>query len=184
MSDGTIQVGPGKAGRDLGRLAMWLAVTAGAVILGAVWYYYFYDAGRIGPEQPIPFSHRLHTNVKGISCFVCHGGATQGARAGVPPLQTCMLCHKRVIVTHPEIRKLRALYDAGTPVEWNKVYDVAEYVYFNHEMHIRRQVDCGTCHGNVKEMDRLHEAHELNMGFCVQCHRDNNISHDCFVCHR
>jgi hypothetical protein len=25
---------------------------------------------------------------------------------------------------------------------------------------------------------------DLIMGFCVDCHRENNITHDCFTCHR
>jgi len=95
-----------------------------------------------------------------------------------------MLCHERVIITHPEIRKLRDHFYAGEPVEWVQIYNVPEFVYFNHAMHIRRQVDCGTCHGNVKEMDRMFPAYDLNMGFCVQCHRDKHVSHDCFMCHR
>ena len=49
---------------------------------------------------------------------------------------------------------------------------------------VLKSVDCGACHGDVKGMDRLTQAHEFNMGFCVQCHRDNNVSHDCLMCHR
>ena len=108
----------------------------------------------------------------------------QGSRAGVPALETCMLCHKRIIITHPEIRKLRALYDQRVPVEWVKVYELPEFVYYDHESHIRRQVDCGGCHGDVQAMDRLVPPRELTMGFCVQCHRDNKVSHDCLKCHR
>ena len=95
-----------------------------------------------------------------------------------------MLCHERIIITHPEIRNLREHFYRGDPVEWVRVYTLPEFVYFNHEAHIRRQVDCGRCHGDVRSMDRIIPAHEINMGFCVQCHRDNGVSHDCLMCHR
>ena len=166
------------------RAAVLSTLGAAALIAIMVWFFYFYYEGRMGPEQPIAFSHRLHADVKGISCYVCHSGAMQSPRAGVPPLETCMLCHERIIITYPEIRKLRDHFARREPVEWIKVYDVPEFVYFNHEVHIRRQVDCGVCHGDVKAMDRLVAAHDLNMGLCVQCHRDNKVSHDCYVCHR
>ena len=166
------------------RPAVWMALTVVALIAGTTWFYFFYYPGTIEPTQPIPFSHRVHAGDKEIGCLVCHEGAISGRRAGVPPLETCMLCHKRVIVTHPEIQRLRQFYDEHEPVEWLQVYDVPEFVYFNHEAHVRRQVDCGQCHGDVKGMDRVVQVHEFNMGYCVQCHRDNQVSHDCLKCHR
>ena len=166
------------------RIAGWIAFAV-AVLMGIMlWFHDFYYPDRLGPAQPIPFSHRVHAGDKGIGCLVCHEGAASGQRAGVPPLETCMLCHERIIVTHPEIMKLTRYYREAKPLEWAQVYDVPEFVYFNHEAHVRRQVDCGACHGDVKGMDRLTQAHEFNMGFCVQCHRDNNVSHDCLMCHR
>ena len=95
-----------------------------------------------------------------------------------------MLCHERVIVTHPEIVKLRSHWEAKRPVEWVRVNDVPDFVFFNHSLHIRRGIDCGGCHGNVAAMDRVAMPRGLTMGFCVQCHRDNNVSHDCLICHR
>ena len=168
----------------MARMSVWLAIAAAALIAVTTWYFFFYYPAALTPEQPIPFSHRVHAGDKGIGCLMCHEGALSGRRAGIPPLETCMLCHKRVIVTHPEIQRLRRYYDEGKPVEWTQVYAVPEFVYFNHEAHVRRQVDCGVCHGNVKGMDRVVEVHEFNMGFCVQCHRDNGVSHDCLKCHR
>ena len=169
---------------NLARVAAWIAGTAGVLILLMVWFHYRYYPGQIGPAQPMAFSHRVHATDKEISCLVCHAEAPVGSRAGIPPLETCMLCHEHVIVTHPEIRKLRAAYVRRQPIAWAQVYNVPEFVFFNHAAHVRRQVDCGTCHGNVREMDRVVQAHEFTMGFCVQCHRDNGVSHDCLICHR
>jgi hypothetical protein len=149
-----------------------------------VWGYYLYYPTVAGPQQPIPFSHRFHAGEKQISCLMCHTGAVDTPRAGLPPLETCMLCHKRIITTYPQIKELREHYEAGQPIEWVRVNHLPEFVYFNHEAHIRRGVDCSKCHGDVSAMDRVVPSPELLMGFCVQCHRDENVSHDCLVCHR
>jgi len=104
--------------------------------------------------------------------------------SGVPPVETCLLCHSRIIVDHPEIVKLRAYYDQGKPVKWARVNDLPDFVYFDHAAHIGAAFDCGRCHGDVAGMDRVWYVHDFQMGFCVQCHRDNNVSHDCLTCHR
>jgi len=168
------------ASAAIGALALLTALLTAA----SVWAAFVYYPLRLGPAQPLPFSHRFHAGEKGISCFFCHPDAATGRRAGIPPLETCMLCHERIIITHPEIKRLRAHYFDRRPIAWAQVYDVPEFVYFDHEAHVRRQVDCGACHGNVQAMDRVRVAHEFTMGFCVQCHRDHQASHDCYVCHR
>ncbi len=149
----------------------------------ALTYFYYYQS-KIGPEQPIPFSHRIHVNEKHISCYMCHDGAVNGARAGIPPLETCMLCHSRIIIHHPEIEKLRAHYATNTPVEWKKIYDVPDFAYFNHSVHIFRKIDCSQCHGNIQHMDRIERVQEFKMNFCIDCHKKNNATTDCFTCHR
>ena len=161
----------------LGLLAI---LFSGVLIYGFV----FYARGRIGKEQPIPFSHRVHVNDKKISCFFCHPEAMSTARAGVPPLETCMLCHARIAVAYPPIEKLRKHYFENKPVLWTRIHILPEFVYFDHSMHIRRQIDCGYCHGNVAQMDRVVLQQKLEMGFCVGCHKATKTSHDCYICHR
>ncbi|MCM0080898.1 cytochrome c family protein [Geomonas sp. Red32] len=155
-----------------------LAVVAALVDLGTL-----YPAG-LGAHQPIPFSHRVHVTYKRLSCLMCHTGVTTSSRAGIPPLQTCLLCHSRIIVEHPFIRKLRYHYDHNIPVVWERVNWLPEFVYFNHSMHIQRGFDCSWCHGEVSRMDRVVKAKKFQMGFCIQCHRDHHVTHDCFACHR
>lgn len=169
-------------------LPRWPAVAAVAVILlsaaaALVYLDQLYPVG-LGPRQPIPFSHRVHAGVKRISCLMCHEGATRSSRAGIPPLETCMLCHARIIRNYPYIAKLRGDVAQNIPVVWERVNWVPEFVYFDHSMHLRRGIDCGHCHGDVRQMDRVAEARKFEMGFCVQCHRDNKATHDCFTCHR
>ncbi len=150
----------------------------------AAFSFYCFYKNRIGPEQPIAFSHRVHVTEKNISCFLCHEGAVNSARAGIPPLETCMLCHSRIIIHHPEIEKLRAHYQSGTPVEWKKVYELPDFAFFNHSVHVFRKIDCSQCHGNVGSMDRIERAQEFKMQFCVDCHKENKVTTDCFTCHR
>lgn len=170
------------------RLPRWPAYGAwAALILSAlaalVYLDILYPAG-LGTRQPIPFSHRVHVQVKGISCFMCHGDATRGARAGIPPLETCLLCHSRIIRSYPYIAQLRGMAARNEPVVWERVNWVPEFVYFEHSMHVRRGIDCGACHGDVAAMDRVVPARKFQMGFCIGCHREKRVTTDCFSCHR
>jgi hypothetical protein len=175
---------PGSEKRPPWRLAVGLSL-ATAVLLGLMAVgYYAYFPGQIGVAQPLPFSHRFHVTEKRISCLLCHPGVIDTARATVPPLETCMLCHKHIIATYPKIAELRAHFDENRPVEWVRVNHVPEFVYYDHGMHIRKGYDCSKCHGDVARMDRVEPSPEITMGFCVQCHRDEGFSHDCLVCHR
>ncbi len=155
------------------------------IVTGSLIYVFnFYGKGKIGIEQPVFFSHRVHVNDKKISCFMCHPEAMTTARAGIPALETCMLCHARIAVTYPEIAKLRGFYFEKRPVAWNKVYYLPDFVYFNHSMHIHRRIDCSQCHGNMPLMDRVVKQQDFIMGFCIECHRKTKATIDCFTCHR
>ncbi len=149
----------------------------------AVFWALYYQP-HVGPEQPIPFSHRIHAGVKKIGCVVCHRDVANSPQAGMPPLQTCMLCHEHIITEFPPIRKLRQQYEEKTPVEWVRVYNLQQFVFFDHQVHVQRGIDCSHCHGDVKAMDRVYQANLFNMGFCIRCHRQNEATHDCFTCHR
>jgi hypothetical protein len=161
-------------------------IAAAAVVAAAVaWWGYgaFYERS-LGPKQPIPFSHRVHAGDKKIGCPVCHSTAPVADRAGIPPMETCMLCHRRIAINYPPIADLRERYFANRPVEWVRINWVPEFVYFTHRVHIHRGIDCGHCHGDVKGMDRVYAVQKFEMGFCIECHRKNGATHDCFTCHR
>lgn len=180
----------GKESRTKGeeRGVPWTSIAAVAVLLlglGAALLLFDipYPVG-LGPRQPIPFSHRVHVHVKRISCLMCHTEVARSSRAGIPPLQTCLLCHQRIIRTYPYIAQLREHFRQNRPVVWQRVNWVSEFAYFNHSVHIQRGFDCSRCHGDVSLMDRVVTAHKFEMGFCIQCHRENKATHDCFTCHR
>jgi len=137
----------------------------------------------LGAQQPISFSHRVHAGTKEIGCLLCHPGAWKTPVAGVPPVETCMLCHSRIIIHYPEIEKVRQRYERAQPIPWVRISNLPDLVHFNHSMHLAAGVDCGKCHGDIKAMDRVVLHQDFQMGFCIQCHRENNATHDCFACH-
>ena len=173
-----------RGSRRYHRFEMLMAVAAVMLAGVALWGYARYYQADIPPEQPIPFSHRVHVQDKKIGCLLCHDTATWSERAGIPPLQTCMLCHERVAIHYPPIAKLREYYFRNVPVQWVRVAWVNEFAYFPHFLHLQAGIDCGRCHGNVLAMDRVAQANEFRMGFCIGCHREMGGTQDCFTCHR
>jgi hypothetical protein len=169
------------------RRRRWGALVFLALMLlgaGGFWYVaYAYPHYRIGPEQPIPFSHRLHANVKQIDCRFCHPFVERGKRAGLPEVGKCFYCHEYIIPLHPWIKKEHEYYDTQNPVPWVRTMILPDHVQFRHQPHLRKGFDCSACHGNVKAADRLPEV-EFTMGFCIKCHRKNEASVDCWMaCH-
>jgi hypothetical protein len=162
---------------------LWLTVLF--ALPGTMLYlYYGYPGRSIGPEQPIPFSHRVHAGVKEISCRFCHAFVDRSRNAGLPPVGLCLFCHNHIITNHPQIALERWHYETKTPVPWVRIFYVPDHVKFNHEPHIRNKVDCSECHGPVAKRDRLVPV-DFKMGFCVQCHRQRKAQLDCWLaCHR
>ncbi len=123
------------------------------------------------PAQPVPFSHKQHAGLYRIPCMYCHIGVEKSRHAIVPPTQVCLNCHSVVMPGSPHIQKMKELYAAGKSFEWIKVHDLPDHVYFPHNRHVNRGVQCETCHGDVKRMARIGQAADLSMGWCVNCHR-------------
>ena len=123
------------------------------------------------PEQPIPYSHKLHAGTLKIPCLYCHYSAEKSKHAGVPPLEVCMNCHRIVKTDSPYIQKLTAAYNAGQPIEWIRVHELPDYVYFPHKRHVAKGIACQVCHGNIQEMERVQQHSALTMGWCMECHR-------------
>ena len=159
-----------------GYFGLLLVVT---LSLRAYWYRY-----KATPEQPIAFSHKIHVSKVGLKCLFCHQGTDRSTLATVPPVSKCMSCHKAVKVDSPEIKKLTKYWNDRQPVPWAQIHKLPDFVYFSHKRHIRRGVECQTCHGQVQAMDRVRKMRSLSMGFCVACHRLRGASIDCYTCHK
>lgn len=126
------------------------------------------------PDQPIPFSHKIHAGDNKMECFYCHHNVDKSNHASVPPTSLCMGCHKTVAKESPHIQKLAKLDASGGSFEWIKIHNLPEHVRFPHKRHIAAGVQCQTCHGPVETMDTVKQEHNFTMGWCLSCHRDNN----------
>lgn len=138
-----------------------------------------------GPmQQPVAFSHKIHAGDYKIACEYCHIYARRAAVAGIPSVQRCMGCHKITARANPEVRKLRDYWNRKESIQWQKVTQMPDYVYFEHWPHIRSAIACQTCHGAVETMGQVRQARDLTMSYCVSCHREKQVSIDCATCHR
>ncbi len=54
---------------------------------------------------------------------------------------------------------------------WIRVNNLPDFVYFNHQIHVRQGVGCATCHGRVDKMPLMYQAQPLLMEWCLDCHR-------------
>ena len=123
-------------------------------------------------EQPVPFSHKHHVGDLGIDCRYCHTGVEKAAWAGLPSTQTCMTCHSQMWTNAAVLAPVRHSWTAREPMRWNSVHRTAEYVYFNHSVHVAKGVGCSECHGAVHEMQLMRQATPMTMGWCLNCHRN------------
>ncbi|MEO6437135.1 MAG: cytochrome c3 family protein [Tepidisphaeraceae bacterium] len=140
------------------------------------------------PKQPVAFSHAQHAGQLGIDCRYCHVGVDKGPHSTLPATQTCMNCHASVKATamvpdpanpagrieaaNPALQPVLESWKTGRPVEWQRVHDLADYVYFNHSAHVNRGVSCYSCHGRVDQMDVVSQVQPLSMSWCLDCHRN------------
>ena len=124
------------------------------------------------PVQPVPYSHKLHAGNLGLDCTYCHSTVTKAAYAAIPAAEVCMNCHTRVKAQSPKLTPVRDSFANGTPVAWVKVHRLPDYVYFNHQAHVTAGVSCVSCPGRVDQMVEVKQVEPLNMGWCLDCHRD------------
>ncbi len=156
------------------------------------------------PVQPIYYSHKVHAGINQISCLYCHGSAWDSKQAAIPAVNICMNCHKSITTYEKgpklydengdeingtyEIEKLYkyAGFDPknptkwdpskAKPIEWVRIHNLPDHVYFNHSQHIRAgKVQCQSCHGEITAMDEVKQEAELSMGWCVNCHRQTKV---------
>ena len=141
------------------------------------------------PEQPIPFSHKLHAGKRQIPCEYCHSSARRSFSAGIPSGNTCMGCHKVVKTDSPYIKHITEKYNKNEPMEWVKVHDLPDFVRFPHKRHILSKeqggaaLQCQDCHGQVQDMDVVEQVAPLQMGWCIGCHKERKAPTDCIACH-
>ncbi len=125
----------------------------------------------VARSQPVPFSHKHHVGGLGIDCRYCHTSVEVSNTAGIPPTKTCMNCHSQIWTNAALLEPVRYSFRSGSSLQWEKVNDLPDYVYFNHSIHVNKGVGCNTCHGKVDGMALMIQQNSLQMEWCLECHR-------------
>ena len=149
-----------------------LLVAELVLMLGIYFRSNYFRQVDIAIEQPVPFSHQLHNDVLGIDCRYCHTSVAQSSFANIPAAETCMTCHSQVAINSPKLAPVRESFYTGKPVDWVKVYDLPDFVYFNHSIHVTKGIGCSNCHGQINQMPVVWQNQPLFMGWCLNCHRN------------
>lgn len=187
------------------RLPLWILpfpLLLIVVAVGRAGLYTYTTEELSGPEQPIEFNHQVHFETLKIECLYCHGAAEKSRRAGIPSVSLCMGCHQWVKKgtlegSEEQIAKLADYYERGEPIPWVSVHGLPEHVQFQHHSHIRFGLQCQECHGPVEKMQRIWlvpdtrynsssawlPAQKLQMGWCMDCHKQQAVSRNCMACH-
>ena len=114
--------------------------------------------------QPVPFSHQHHVTGLGIDCRYCHTSVETSSFAGIPPTKTCMNCHSQIWTNAQLLEPVRASYKSGESLQWTRVNQLPDFVYFNHSIHVNKGVGCNTCHGPVDQMPLMYQQESLADG--------------------
>jgi hypothetical protein len=187
-------------------MSKWLKLLSVPILIAVIlFFFYFYSAeSRVkGPTQPILFSHKIHAGENKMPCEYCHSYVEISTVPGIPSVQKCIGCHLFIIGKdelydydgksiniQKEIEKVKGYWDRNEPIPWVKVNRLQDFVHFNHKRHIRREIECKTCHGEVSDMDVVHQVNMFSMGWCVSCHQKEakdaqelTMLRDCLTCH-
>ena len=117
----------------------------------------------VAQAQPVPFSHQHHVAGDGIDCRYCHTSVENSSFAGIPPTKTCMNCHSQIWTNAALLEPVRASYKSGESLQWTRVNQLPDFVYFNHSIHVTKGVGCNTCHGPVDKMPLMYQQESLQM---------------------
>lgn len=129
------------------------------------------------PEQPIPFSHKLHAGQYEIDCKYCHNSVEKSKHASIPGAYVCMNCHNAIKTTSPNMQKIYAYVENDEPIQWVRVHNLPDLAYFNHAQHVKvAGLDCTNCHGDIKNMEVVQQVSLLTMGWCIDCHRKTEVN--------
>lgn len=136
------------------------------------------------PTQPVPFSHKIHAGELKMDCRYCHIGVDKAAFASIPPTATCINCHSPDVdgkgpqysaVRHdsPKLAAVHRSWKSGEEsVPWIRIHRLPDFVFFNHSAHVNRGVSCVECHGRIDTMEKVFQAKELSMAWCLDCHNN------------
>src|ERR1051326_5586779 len=158
-------------------LARFTIFGAAFVVAGGgwiVWQMYrspWMTQARVVRDQPVPFSHKHHVNDDGIDCRYCHTSVEDSCFAAIPPTKICMSCHSQIFADSSTLEPVRESFRRDKSIEWIRVNDLPNFVYFNHSIHVNKGIGCSTCHGRLDQMPLTSRENTLLMEWCLGCHR-------------
>lgn len=159
---------------SIARAIVFGAPACGVVLaagLSVFWHSPWMTGAWAPVSQPVPFSHKHHSGQLGIDCRYCHTGVETSASAGVPPTDTCMSCHSQLYTGEKLLAPVRESLARNRPLQWTRVHDLPDFVYFNHSIHVAKGIGCVACHGQTNEMHLTWQTKSLSMRWCLECHR-------------
>jgi len=159
------------------KLPVYIAIGLLILVLAVIGFFWYYGSPKytdVGyrPVQPVAYSHKLHASDLGLDCRYCHYNVEISPVANVPPTQVCMNCHKIIGTENERLLPVRESWSSGVAIQWVRVHQSPDFVYFDHSAHLRAGVGCASCHGNVANMERVEQKQPLSMGWCLDCHRN------------
>jgi hypothetical protein len=122
-------------------------------------------------ELPVSFDHAAHL-AGGASCVDCHTAAESSTRSAddlIPRPEACAACH----------------HDRDVTSQLARVVVPPPNLKFNHQLHVRQQIRCKECHGDL-EKEGVHIATRLQlpkMSLCLGCHDGAKAPSACATCH-
>lgn len=154
------------------------------VIVFVVFRWFEFFSGAV--DQPIEYSHKIHTEM--LKCEECHAGVLNSASATIPGIQVCMGCHKdEPLSDSPEEKKLLNYIKNNQEIVWKRLYKNPVHVYFSHNRHVSvGKLACETCHGDMGKAVKppRRALVDMDMGYCMSCHKKNNLDTSCIICHK
>ncbi len=152
-------------------------LAGGLVAILVVWYYFSPEYTDVGyaPEQPVPYSHRLHVDALGMDCRYCHSAVEVADISNIPATETCMNCHSVVKPQSLALLPVRESFASGESIPWVKVHQLPDYAQFSHAVHVNVGVGCESCHGRIDQMEVVQQVEPLSMGWCLECHRQPEL---------
>jgi hypothetical protein len=163
-----------RSANAISRFSLWGGIGTAGFLLWVVLLLMrsdFVTGANANVTQPVQFSHAHHVGGLGIDCRYCHTSVETSAFANIPPTKTCMNCHSQIWLNSSYLEPVRESFRTGNSLQWIRVHDLPDFVYFNHSVHIKKGVGCETCHGRIDQMAGIYQASSLQMEWCLTCHR-------------